>query len=347
MAVLSWSGYSTQSNFSACACPQIPIALITTVIADIADGSHHFPTCFSHCLVDSALATNQMPPREITLEFEHKSIAARQWGDPEGEPVIALHGWLDNCASFERLAPLLSGINLVAVDMPGHGRSYHRSLDANYNIWEEAEDILGAVHALGWRKFSILAHSRGAIAGVITAGAFPDRVKRLALIDGLVPPSSEDEKAPENLAKAIAQRARYAARKLRVYSTFDEAVEARKNGMFPLTEWAAQVLTERGTRAVEDGYMWSNDPRLMAASTAKLNEPQIRAYLSRLKMPVQLVLAEGGIAEMFERLRPVLEEFPAIKAREIPGSHHLHLEESGARGIAEWFGPFLRGEADS
>ncbi|WP_445362231.1 alpha/beta fold hydrolase [Microbulbifer sp. ANSA003] len=302
------------------------------------------PPVFSHYPVDITLATNQITPREITLEFDHKSIAARQWGDPEGEPVIALHGWLDNCATFSRLAPLLSGINLVAIDMPGHGRSYHRSLDANYNIWEEAEDILGVVHALGWRKFSIVAHSRGAIAGVITAGAFPDRVKRLALIDGLVPPSTEDEKAPENLAKAIAQRARYGTRKLRVYGTFEEAVEARKNGMFPLTEWAAQVLTERGTREVEGGYMWSNDPRLMAASTAKLNEPQIKAYLSRLKMPVQLVLAEDGIADMLKRLRPVLQEFPGIEAREIPGSHHLHLEESGAQAIAEWFGPFLRGE---
>ncbi|MCO1335548.1 alpha/beta hydrolase [Microbulbifer sp. OS29] len=290
---------------------------------------------------------NQITPREITLEFDNKTIAARQWGDREGEPVIALHGWLDNCASFDRLAPLLPGINLVALDMPGHGRSYHRSLDANYNIWEEAEDVLGVVHALGWRKFSIVAHSRGAIAGVITAGAFPDRVKRLALIDGLVPPFTKDEEAPENLAKAIAQRARYAARRLKVYSTFDEAVEARKNGMFPLTEWAARAITERGTREVEGGYTWSNDPRLMAASTAKLNEQQIKAYLSRLSMPVQLVLAEDGIAEMIERLRPVLHGCQGIEAQEMPGSHHLHLEESGAQAIAEWFAPFLRGEADA
>lgn len=108
-------------------------------------------------------------------------------GDGTGEPVLALHGWLDNCASFDRLAPLLEGINLVAMDMAGHGRSYHRSPHANYNIWEEAEDIIGVSEALGWRNFSLLAHSRGAIASVITAGAFPKRIKRLALIDGLVP----------------------------------------------------------------------------------------------------------------------------------------------------------------
>ncbi|GAB2877600.1 alpha/beta fold hydrolase [Microbulbifer echini] len=285
----------------------------------------------------------QIAPREISLEFDSKTIAARQWGEGGGEPVLALHGWLDNCASFDRLAPLLNGINLVAVDMAGHGRSYHRSPHANYNIWEEAEDIIGISEALGWHNFSLLAHSRGAIASVITAGTFPKRVKRLALIDGLVPPAAKDAEAPDNLAKAIAQRVRYSQRRAKIYPTFVAAVEARKNGMFPLSERAARALAERGTLPLEGGYTWSNDPRLMAASTAKLNEAQVRAFLSRLSMPVRLVLAEGGIANMIERLRPVLAGYKNIEAREMPGSHHLHMEE-GAEGIAEWFGPFLRGD---
>ncbi|MDP5210744.1 alpha/beta fold hydrolase [Microbulbifer sp. 2205BS26-8] len=283
---------------------------------------------------------------DVHLEFDSKAIAGRRWGSVAGEPVLALHGWLDNCASFDRLAPMLKGVNLVALDMAGHGRSYHRSPHANYNIWEETEDILGAVEALGWRRFSLLAHSRGAIAGMIAAGAFPGRVKRLALIDGLVPPSAEDAQAPDILARAIAQRARYTRmRKAPVYQTFTQAVEARMNGMFPLSAWAARVLTERGVRPVVGGFTWSNDPRLMATSTAKLNGAQIRAFMSRLNMPVRLVLAEGGIEGMIERLRPVLKGYENIAVQVMAGSHHLHME-SGAEGIAAWFGPFLRGEAD-
>ncbi|SDZ90568.1 alpha/beta fold hydrolase [Microbulbifer marinus] len=282
---------------------------------------------------------------ERTLEFGGRTVAARQWGSADGAPVLALHGWLDNCASFDRLAPLLGGLNLVAVDMAGHGRSYHRSLDANYNIWEEAEDVLGVAHALGWRKFSLLAHSRGAVAAMITAGAFPDRIERLALIDGLVPPPAEDAEAPEILARAIAQRARYAARKPRHFASFEEAVEARKNGMFPLSDGAARALTERGTVSAGDGVTWSNDPRLMATSTAKLNNAQVKAFLDRATMPIRLVLAAEGIVDMIKRLRPVLAEHPNIDVKEMPGGHHLHMEE-GAEGIAEWFGPFLRGESD-
>lgn len=280
---------------------------------------------------------------EITLEFGGKTIAARRWGNPDGEPVLALHGWLDNCASFDRLAPLLGGINLVAVDMAGHGQSYHRSRDANYNIWEEVEDVLGMARALGWHDFSLLAHSRGAVAAMLTAGTFPDRIRRMALIDGLVPPPAADAEAPDVLARAIAQRARYGARKPRRFECLEDAVEARKNGMFRLSDEAARRLVERGTVAAGDGVAWSNDPRLVATSTAKLNSAQVQAFLDRVAMPVRLVLAEEGIVNMIERLRPLLKGRDNIAVKELPGGHHLHMEE-GAGAIAEWFAPFLRGE---
>lgn len=282
-------------------------------------------------------------PREITLEFDGKAIAARQWGSPDGEPVLALHGWLDNCASFDRLAPLLEGINLVAVDMAGHGQSYHRSRDANYNIREEVEDVVAMARAMGWHDFSLLAHSRGAVASMLTAGTFPDRIRRMALIDGLVPPPAEDAEAPAVLAKAIAQRARYGARRPRRFERLEDAVEARKNGMFRLSDDAARRLVERGTVAEGEGVVWSNDPRLVATSTAKLNNAQVQAFLDRVTMPVRLVLAEEGISNMIERLKPVLEGRDNVAVMELPGGHHLHMEE-GAEAIAEWFGPFLRGE---
>lgn len=284
-------------------------------------------------------------PCEINLEFDGKAIAARRWGSPAGKPVLALHGWLDNCASFDRLAPLLEGLDLVAVDMAGHGRSYHRSRDANYNIWEEVEDVLGMAHALGWRKFSLLAHSRGAVAAMLTAGTFPDRVERLALIDGLVPPPAEDADAPDILAKAVAQRTRYGAHKPRRFDSLEAAVEARRNGLFRLSGAAARALAERGTRPLDGGVTWSSDPRAMATSTTKLNSAQVQAFLDRAAMPIRLVLAEDGIADMIQRLRPLIESRENIQVGEMPGGHHLHMEE-GAGAIAEWFGPFLRGETD-
>ncbi|QIL88606.1 alpha/beta fold hydrolase [Microbulbifer sp. SH-1] len=283
-------------------------------------------------------------PREIILDIQGNTIAARQWGNPGGVPVLALHGWLDNCASFDAMAPhLLSqnqSLNLVAVDMAGHGQSYHRHRDANYTVWTEIEDVLGMADALGWQRFSVLAHSRGAVIGTIAAATFPERINRLALIDGLVPPPTTDSEAPETLRKGIEQRARYRDRRTKVFASLDVATAARKNGLFKLSDSAARALVERGVRPCEGGYTWSNDPQLLASSLAKLNEAQVMAFLSRATMPIRLALGKEGIQGMIERIRPIAERIPNIEIHEFPGGHHLHMEES-AETIARWFLPFL------
>lgn len=47
-------------------------------------------------------------------------FTAKVWGPDDGYPILALHGWLDNAGSFDRLAPLLPGnICLVCLDFCG------------------------------------------------------------------------------------------------------------------------------------------------------------------------------------------------------------------------------------
>ena len=58
-------------------------------------------------------------------ELELGALRVLTWGEEDAPPVLALHGWLDNAASFIPLAAHLDGIRLVAIDAPGHGRSGH------------------------------------------------------------------------------------------------------------------------------------------------------------------------------------------------------------------------------
>jgi pimeloyl-ACP methyl ester carboxylesterase len=50
-------------------------------------------------------------------------LAAKEWGDPSGMPVIALHGWLDNANSFDQMLPYLTDMHVIAIDMAGHSQS--------------------------------------------------------------------------------------------------------------------------------------------------------------------------------------------------------------------------------
>ena len=50
-----------------------------------------------------------MPPAvaERVLNANGLRLACRLWGDASGLPALALHGWLDNAASFDALASRL------------------------------------------------------------------------------------------------------------------------------------------------------------------------------------------------------------------------------------------------
>lgn len=124
---------------------------------------------------------------EIRLSLGHIELAAHLFGPEDGLPVIALHGWLDNANSFARLAPRLKGLRIVALDLAGHGYSEHRPLGAGYALADYAHDVLRVAEQLGWQRFALLGHSLGAIISVQLAGALPDRVSHLALIDGVIP----------------------------------------------------------------------------------------------------------------------------------------------------------------
>ena len=60
---------------------------------------------------------------QVPVPWGH--IKGKKWGNPNGHPWIALHGWMDNAGSFDRLMPLmeLNQNRFYCLDYPGHGHS--------------------------------------------------------------------------------------------------------------------------------------------------------------------------------------------------------------------------------
>lgn len=268
-----------------------------------------------------------MTPREIELRTPNLRLAARAWGRPGGQRVLALHGWLDNAASFDALAPLLDDVELVALDLPGHGRSEHRPQGAWYHFIDYGTDVVAAADVLGWLDFVLLGHSLGGALASVLAAALPNRVRALWLIEALGPISTAPEKAPELLGKALAEREQLREKSLRVFASLEPAISARRqaNG---LGEFAARTLVERGVRAVEGGYVWSSDPRLTLTSAIRLTEEQVRAYVAAIACPTLLVLADPPAPFVdLALMRARVDLVRGIRTVTLPGSHHLHLED--------------------
>ena len=146
---------------------------------------------------------------ENTTFYSHGlRLAARLWGPPDGMPVLALHGWLDNANTFQTLAPLLPDVRLISVDMPGHGHSDHISPDAEYHFVDWVRYVMDIAAQLEVERFRIMGHSMGAAIGCLVAGAYPDSVDRLVLLDGMGPLSGDADDVPSRLVTHLKEQNR-------------------------------------------------------------------------------------------------------------------------------------------
>ena len=169
----------------------------------------------------------------------------------------------------------------------------------------------------------------------------PERVKRLALIDGLIPFTGEADSAPQKLGEALKAQLALAGKRKPVYAEFSRAVEARMRGVGAVSREAAELLAQRGLMPVPGGYTWRTDSRLTLPSPVRLTYAHAMAFAESLKCPVSLVLAEQGMLHAQPRIGELLERLP-FKIDTLPGGHHLHLDdEVGASLVADCFKAFL------
>ncbi len=104
-------------------------------------------------------------------------------GDPNGVPVLLLHGVTDSWRSFTPLLPLLPpSIRAVAVTQRGH-RDADQPRDG-YGLAALAVDALGVLDALGLESAVLVGHSMGAAVAQRAAAARPERVRGLLLMGG-------------------------------------------------------------------------------------------------------------------------------------------------------------------
>lgn len=260
---------------------------------------------------------------ELSLSLNGFRLAAQQW-DGDGLPILALHGWLDNAASFTPLAPLLEQ-PLCALDQAGHGASDHRPPVQMLHLVDYIADAHAALASLGWSRCILMGHSMGAGIATLLAAACPERFAALVLLDGLGPMASPASELTSTLRKALDEHQQPVRPLTAQYRDLDEAVAARRRFDPTLSDASAALLCERNLVAVDGGLAWRSDPRLRGTSAVRLTEPQVEAALSALTMPTLLVWAQQGLRQrtgMAERVTLL----PDATEVEVAGHHHVHMD---------------------
>ena len=279
-------------------------------------------------------------PVERRFQVSGLTLAAEVWGAAGEHPVLASHGWLDNAGSFDLLAPKLSGCNVVALDLAGHGESDNRSPDSAYNIWQDVGELAEVADQLGWQRCTLLGHSRGGAISMLFAATFPERVDKLILLEGGLPITAEADEAPAGLAQALRETRALRGKSGRVFTSRDTAIAERASGFSKVTPAAAEILARRSLRTVSGGFQWHADQRLKAQSELRLTADQARAFARAVTAPVLLLFAEQSPFADRPLYREMPKLFANIEVERVAGGHHLHLE--GSEGtIAERIRRFL------
>ncbi|MFI5620008.1 alpha/beta fold hydrolase [Streptomyces sp. NPDC051567] len=120
-----------------------------------------------------------------------RALTVERWGDPEGRPVLLLHG-----TPGSRLGPAPRGMvlyqrrmQLIAYDRPGYGGSDRHP---GRTVADVAQDVAAVADALGLDTFAVAGRSGGAAGALACAALLPDRVTRTAAMVGLAPRDAED-----------------------------------------------------------------------------------------------------------------------------------------------------------
>ena len=124
--------------------------------------------------MEAIVTTGSPPPLRLLTLPDGRRLACAEYGDPNGLPVLVLHG-----TPGSRLMFALADIRLIAPERPGYGLSDYRPAASLAHI---AEDLGAVADAYGLDRFAIIGVSGGAPFAVAAASSMPDRISLLALV---------------------------------------------------------------------------------------------------------------------------------------------------------------------
>lgn len=92
---------------------------------------------------------------ELEFEVPYGKLAAKTWHEEteESKRILVLHGWMDNAGSFDNVMPHIkhkNGLYIVALDLPGHGKSSQFPPGASYSDLNILMEIRRCLTELKW-----------------------------------------------------------------------------------------------------------------------------------------------------------------------------------------------------
>jgi len=231
-------------------------------------------------------------------------------GAPGSATVVFVHGAANDHSVFVLPARYFAhhGRNVLAVDLPGHGRSAGAALASVEAIADWIVDVLDAE---GVARASIVGHSFGALAALECAARHPSRVAAIALVGPAFP-------------MAVSETLLAAAR------------DAPADACAMIATWSHSVARQLGGNPVPGMWMTGTATRLMARAPEGVLETDLRACndyagglaaAAAVRCPALLVVGARDQMAPPKAAQPLAAALAAATVVTLPGCGHSIMAE--------------------
>jgi 3-oxoadipate enol-lactonase len=239
-------------------------------------------------------------------------------GASSGPRLVMVHSLAMDRTFWDMLIDLLPGdCSIIAYDCRGHGASDKPT--GPYTIETFGDDLAAVLDHAGWPSAAVAGASMGGCATLAFAIRHRARVAGLGLIDTT---DWYGEDAPAAWEK--------------------RAEKAENEGLaslipFQVTRWFTETFRKvdpQATQACIDVFL-ANDIAAYAATCRMLGRVDLRAGLSSLNIPVNIIVGEQDYATPVAMARDMQQRIPNASLRVIPHAMHLTPVEAPGAVAAE------------
>jgi pimeloyl-ACP methyl ester carboxylesterase len=249
------------------------------------------------------------------------------WGN-HGKPILILiHGGMDHARSWDPVARVLKhDFHVVVPDLRGHGDSSWAP-GSMYSLLDSVLDTVCLIEELHSDSVSIIGHSYGAAVSFLYTGFYPEKVKKLVLIEGGGITSSRmslkrEDPIWERIPKWIESVQTTEKRPRSRFKSISDA-EARIRKRLPfLPDEQIQHLAYHGVTRNDDGtYSWKYDEFSKILSPIRFNEQDLDGLYKRICCPVLFLYgSKGWSGDMLDKKEN--SHAHHMISVEIPGAGH-------------------------
>jgi len=265
-------------------------------------------------LVAAVSLTAQTPYQDRFVTVNGLRLHYLDWGSPDKQPFIMLHGIGRVAHSFDHIAPRFSkDYHVIAIDMRGHGDSAW-SPEGAYLVQDYANDLTAFVEQLNLRNVVLLGNSTGGRVVQVYAGTQPDRVAKLVV----------EDVGPERTNEIASGFARRVQQEENGWASEDELVASLMRGGGTVSEELQRNYAHFGSKRRADGrIVWKRDPNLVKGFIpTELWDPVLK-----IRCPAIYILGGNSSIVPPPTQQKLRENLPAVQIVTMPKlGHYPHQE---------------------